>query len=51
MKMNDWISKLDDFLKLSEKELLTHSGNVTAVTAAQKPKRSLKNTGHSGVKI
>lgn len=36
MKMNDWISKLDDFLKLSEKELLTHSGNVTADAAAQK---------------
>jgi len=36
MKMKDWISKLDDFLKLSEKELLTHSGNVSADAAVQK---------------
>ena len=36
MKMNDWIFKLDDFLKLSEKELLTHAGNVSADNAAQK---------------
>ncbi|MFC2146638.1 virulence RhuM family protein [Acidobacteriota bacterium] len=36
MKMKDWIVKLDDFLKLSEKELLTHAGNVSAETAAQK---------------
>ncbi|HLP46727.1 MAG TPA: virulence RhuM family protein [Candidatus Kapabacteria bacterium] len=36
MKMKDWIAKLDDFLKLSEKELLTHAGNVSAETAAQK---------------
>jgi len=36
MKMKDWIAKLDDFLKLSERELLTHSGNVSAETAALK---------------
>lgn len=36
MKMNDWIAKLDDFLKLSEKELLTHAGNISADAAAQK---------------
>ena len=24
----DWISKLDDFLKLSDRELLTHAGNT-----------------------
>ena len=36
MKMQDWISKLDDFLKLSEKKLLTHAGNVSADAAAQK---------------
>ncbi|MDO9533876.1 MAG: virulence RhuM family protein [Bacillota bacterium] len=36
MKMIDWISKLDDFLKLSEKDLLTHAGKVSADAAAQK---------------
>jgi hypothetical protein len=36
MKMNNWISKLDEFLKISEKELLTHAGNVSADAAVQK---------------
>lgn len=36
MKMNDWIKKLDDFLKISEKEVLTHAGSVSAKTAQQK---------------
>lgn len=36
MKMSDWIGKLDDFLQLSEKELLNHAGNVSADAAAQK---------------
>lgn len=26
MHMADWISKLDDFLKLSDREILTHAG-------------------------
>ena len=29
MKMKDWIQKLDDFLKISEKELLTNAGKVS----------------------
>ena len=36
MKMADWISKLDDFLKLSERKLLTNAGSVSAQVAAQK---------------
>ena len=36
MKMADWISKLDDFLKLSEKELLTDAGKISAEAAAKK---------------
>ena len=36
MKMADWIAKLDEFLKLSERELLTNAGSVSAETAAQK---------------
>ena len=30
MYMKDWIQKLDDFLKLSGKELLNHAGSVSA---------------------
>lgn len=30
MTMRDWIAKLDDFLKLSEHELLDHAGRVSA---------------------
>ena len=29
MYMADWITKLDDFLKLSDREILTHSGRVS----------------------
>ena len=30
MYMKDWMQKLDDFLKLSGKELLTHAGSISA---------------------
>lgn len=36
MYMRDWISKLDDFLKLSGKELLTHAGKVSTEVAKKK---------------
>ena len=36
MKMKDWITKLDEFLKISEREILTNAGTVSAEVAAQK---------------
>ena len=36
MYMKDWIEKLDDFLKLSGKKLLTHAGTISAELAKQK---------------
>ena len=36
MYMKDWIQKLDEFLSLSGKELLTHAGTVSAEIAKQK---------------
>jgi len=36
MYMKDWIQKLDDFLKLSGKELLTHAGRISAELAKEK---------------
>lgn len=36
MYMKDWILKLDDFLKLSGKELLSHAGRISAEIAKQK---------------
>jgi hypothetical protein len=36
MTMRDWIEKLDDFLRLSDRELLDHAGKVTAETAKAK---------------
>ena len=36
MYMKDWIHKLDDFLKLSGKELLTHAGTISAEIAKEK---------------
>ena len=39
MTMRDWIAKLDDFLKLSEHELLDHAGKITAEQAKLKAER------------
>lgn len=36
MYMKDWILKLDDFLKLSGKELLSHAGRISAEIAKRK---------------
>ena len=36
MTMHDWITKLDEFLKLSEHELLDHSGKISAEQAKMK---------------
>lgn len=36
MSMVDWISKLDDFLKLSDREILTHAGKITHDAAKEK---------------
>lgn len=36
MYMKDWLQKLDDFLKLSGKELLNHAGSVSAEVAKLK---------------
>ena len=36
MYMKDWILKLDDFLKMSDRELLTHAGSITHDQAQQK---------------
>lgn len=38
MKMHDWIQKLDEFLKVSEKELLTHLGTISHKQAIEKAK-------------
>lgn len=36
MTMNDWITKLDDFLKLSGRDILLHAGKVSHETALEK---------------
>lgn len=33
MTMDGWIAKLDDFLRLSDREVLTHAGRVSAEAA------------------
>ena len=38
MKMQDWINKLDDFLRISEKQLLTNVGKVSHKQAIEKAK-------------
>jgi hypothetical protein len=36
MMMGDWITKLDDFLRLGDRDVLTHAGRVTAEMAKLK---------------
>ncbi len=36
MHMADWITKLDDFLKLSEREILNHAGSISHDDAIEK---------------
>jgi hypothetical protein len=36
MKMADWVEKLDQFLKISERKLLANAGSVSAEQAAEK---------------
>ena len=36
MYMKDWVQKLDDFLRLSNRELLTHAGKISAEVARKK---------------
>ncbi len=38
MKMHDWIQKLDDFLRISEKELLKNAGKISHEKAVEKAK-------------
>jgi len=36
MYMKDWIAKLDEFLKVSEREILTHAGRISHESAIEK---------------
>ena len=36
MDMADWIAKLDDFIRISDREILTHAGKVSHETAKLK---------------
>ena len=42
MRMADWIQKLDDFLKISEKELLIDAGKISHQKAIEKAKVEYK---------
>jgi hypothetical protein len=42
MKMADWIAKLDEFLKISERELLKDAGTVSAEQAALKARQEFE---------
>jgi hypothetical protein len=42
MAMRDWIAKLDDFLRLSDRELLTHAGSISHDAALAKAQSELR---------
>ena len=39
MYMKDWIAKLDDFLRISDREILTHAGQISHDKALEKARR------------
>ena len=41
MAMTDWISKLDDFLKLSDRDVLNHAGKISHQDAKEKAETEL----------
>ena len=41
MKMRDWIAKLDDFLRLGDREILPHAGKITHEAAVAKAELEL----------
>jgi len=42
MKMQDWINKLDEFLKISEKKILKTAGAVSHEEAMQKAEKEFE---------
>lgn len=44
MTMADWITKLDDFIRISDREILVHAGKVSHDAALQKPRWSWSNS-------
>jgi hypothetical protein len=42
MTMADWIMKLDDFLKLSDRDILTHAGRISQDQAADHARREFE---------
>ncbi|MBI3366841.1 virulence RhuM family protein [Candidatus Roizmanbacteria bacterium] len=47
MTMQDWINKLDDFLKISDRDLLTHSGKISHEAALKKVHEEYEKFHHS----
>jgi hypothetical protein len=43
MTMQDWLRKLDDFLKLGDHEVLTHAGRISAEAARLKAESEYDN--------
>lgn len=42
MYMRDWITKLDDFLRLSGRDILTHAGSISHEQAVQKAEQEFE---------
>ena len=49
MKMHDWIQKLDDFLRISEKKLLTNAGKISHKKAVEKANNKKMLPGKSQI--
>ncbi len=46
MYMKDWIAKLDEFLKVSERDILTHAGMISHEAAIERRESNMKNSAN-----
>jgi hypothetical protein len=51
MTMKDWIEKLDDFLRLNEKEILAHKGTISKKLADEKAEQEFVKFKKKQIKL
>lgn len=51
MYMNDWIEKLNGFLTLNDREILTHAGNISHQIAMEMAENQYEKYSHTQLKI
>jgi hypothetical protein len=48
MVMADWVARLDDFLRLSDRDILTHAGTISHESAVERAEAEFKKPPGQG---